>query len=739
MRYSGHTRRLAPRAAVIFSAILLSSAAEVVAQTAFYTFTSGPSGDGFIWDVDSPPAGLNDLPNGENFHAPDLDGATNNIENYSGNVTYFDTSYQAAGNSSLISDEAWWGNPTEPFSPTVGAYFVNTFNGAADSVAFDFAWAIAGEDAYDSLEIEVYDDDFDFAYLYFDLDSSFNAGPAFGGFQGWEGSIAFDLLDAQNDNFDVDAIAGFSIYLDPISTPGGVGEFAIDNLDINGGGATGFDGPEELYPASNDPDSLLSGFSTRWLKDTPVTSSSRFSFDVVNNTGSDTEFSASLDGTSDAVFLPGNQFSGEFLAFGDTQNITLQEVALSNPSGEYSASATLSNDLDPSDPDNTVNYGLKIYDAPAISSNAANPVQVQSGGQLTLANAAAGPHAGALRAGVEVTGRSITGPFQFAGSTLLIDDFVGPGTSAAESLLFSRFGRLTQTYMGSATIDLQMNSAAGSFLNGRQPVPSITWNLEFALADTLSDSANLPASGSLAEQVGVNNATTAATIVGGHSSTAQTVSMALVSDPEQGDATKSADLATSVVDLDFSISATSQLHVLQFTYLDGNLPSGFTEAQLELLVFDTGSDDWIRAIDANLDNGAGSAFFAGSYEDFLAGPGGGSLDAADQSKYGVDATNNMAWAVLNNEGLFSLGVLGNFALSADTEPDGDVDGADFLALQRDNPSLIPTWQTEYGSGSGAVLSSTSSSAGTVPEPGTFCLLCLFLGALRQFPCSRRAA
>lgn len=35
--------------------------------------------------------------------------------------------------------------------------------------------------------------------------------------------------------------------------------------------------------------------------------------------------------------------------------------------------------------------------------------------------------------------------------------------------------------------------------------------------------------------------------------------------------------------------------------------------------------------------------------------------------------------------------------STDTEPDGDVDGADFLALQRDNPALIPSWQTEYGS------------------------------------------
>ena len=51
------------------------------------------------------------------------------------------------------------------------------------------------------------------------------------------------------------------------------------------------------------------------------------------------------------------------------------------------------------------------------------------------------------------------------------------------------------------------------------------------------------------------------------------------------------------------------------------------------------------------------------------------------------------------------------ALAADTEPDGDVDGADFLTLQRENPSLIPSWQTEYGSGA------TLLAAGTaVPEP-----------------------
>ncbi|QDT01580.1 beta strand repeat-containing protein [Adhaeretor mobilis] len=70
-------------------------------------------------------------------------------------------------------------------------------------------------------------------------------------------------------------------------------------------------------------------------------------------------------------------------------------------------------------------------------------------------------------------------------------------------------------------------------------------------------------------------------------------------------------------------------------------------------------------------------------------------------------------------------------LVADTEPDGDVDGADFLALQRDNSSLIPTWQTEYGSGSSSFAYSSQ-----VPEPAAIGLLLL---GLSLFPCLRNSA
>ena len=46
------------------------------------------------------------------------------------------------------------------------------------------------------------------------------------------------------------------------------------------------------------------------------------------------------------------------------------------------------------------------------------------------------------------------------------------------------------------------------------------------------------------------------------------------------------------------------------------------------------------------------------------------------------------------------------ALPADCDGDGDVDGADFLEIQRDIPSLIFEWQSSYGAGT---ASSTASS------------------------------
>ncbi|QDT00815.1 hypothetical protein [Adhaeretor mobilis] len=60
-------------------------------------------------------------------------------------------------------------------------------------------------------------------------------------------------------------------------------------------------------------------------------------------------------------------------------------------------------------------------------------------------------------------------------------------------------------------------------------------------------------------------------------------------------------------------------------------------------------------------------------------------------------------------------------LAADINGDLKVDGADFLQIQRDNPSLIPNFQAEYGAGSSAQASSSA-----VPEPTALSLLAVML-------------
>lgn len=49
----------------------------------------------------------------------------------------------------------------------------------------------------------------------------------------------------------------------------------------------------------------------------------------------------------------------------------------------------------------------------------------------------------------------------------------------------------------------------------------------------------------------------------------------------------------------------------------------------------------------------------------------------------------------------------------DLDNDGDVDGADFLAIQRTNPALLASWQAQYGAGTPPLAGSQA-----IPEPST---------------------
>jgi len=71
---------------------------------------------------------------------------------------------------------------------------------------------------------------------------------------------------------------------------------------------------------------------------------------------------------------------------------------------------------------------------------------------------------------------------------------------------------------------------------------------------------------------------------------------------------------------------------------------------------------------------------------------------------------------------------GGAGADVDLDDDGDVDGADFLAIQRTNPSLIPDWQSQFGSGALSVVTTA------VPEPSSVMLIGL---AMALIPLARR--
>jgi outer membrane autotransporter protein len=74
-----------------------------------------------------------------------------------------------------------------------------------------------------------------------------------------------------------------------------------------------------------------------------------------------------------------------------------------------------------------------------------------------------------------------------------------------------------------------------------------------------------------------------------------------------------------------------------------------------------------------------------------------------------------AFALSATSNSLVLEYLGGGVIDVDLDNDGDVDGRDFLLIQRTDPSLIPAWQEQYGSNS---LSANIA----IPEPNSLILL-----------------
>jgi len=707
-------------------AIVLFAGPAAWAQSALYTFTSGPTGDGFVWDFDQPPFGLHDLPDGETFLAPDDSGDDINIENFSGNVTFFDSNDQAAGNSSHIDAEAWWGNPHSG-SSEVGTSFINTSSGIADTIRFDFAWALAGQDADSFLDVRFIDPDGDEAYESYFLDEIFPAGGAFGGFNGAAGTIDIDASQLLDDlSNPLDGIESMLVDVSPIATVGGTGEFAIDNLSINGGGG-GVPG-SNIFPSVNGgTDSSNSIFSQSRLVHTGLATITQ----EVTNDGTDpTNYSTAL--------VPGGnladpgQVSGAPIGAGQSLfTPTIATLDSSLPSGAYESNLMIINDLNPADPDDQITHQVKLHDPVILTVNNTSPLA--GGDQISIANAAVEPHAGALRAADEIISTQVTGLFELAGFTGLTSGFLGnefvtAGSTATANITFQRFGLLSGLYQGTVSVEHKYVSDSGFFLSGATAQTPIVWNLQHHLADTPADTAAVLSGESFASQVGVNNLTTAATLLDGSSSSNQNVALQITGLPPLGSQTV-ASVATSAVDLSFDNPG--DLYVLQFTYTNANLPVGMNESDLQLLYFDPGSGDWTLAIAGNSDGGTGGVMFAGAYADYLATLGGGVLDASDLSAQGVDTVKNHAWAVLDHASQFAVG---QFFFSADFNRDGTVDNLDLVQWVGDagqngdsdadfdgdsDGTDFLAWQRQQGRGV-----TVASAQTAVPEPASWALLLL---------------
>ncbi|MEO2046191.1 MAG: hypothetical protein ABGX16_06410 [Pirellulales bacterium] len=361
-------------------------------------------------------------------------------------------------------------------------------------------------------------------------------------------------------------IAYLELLVDEITFSGNHSEYAIDNFSVNGGGS-GFDPDNSFVSATT------SIGTNRLNTGTSGNPTFAFQFDVDNLNFGGTTFSVTLDPTSDPQFTTGTPATAQFI--GGNQSLSggsdiVATIDTNIPSGDYQASATTTNDLNPLAPDITTTYQITIFDPPDLTDNSGAPIQANINPDLTLVNASAGPHAGAQRASAEVTTKTVSGA-GFSVTGLEVGALADASETEIGTVQFDRYGRLSGTYSGMFSVELKMADPNRSFLNGAQPVLSVEWDINYDLGDLFADNATLAATDSYDKQVGVNNGQTAATLIDGTASTGQTLSLVLSANPEVGDTATSAAIAGDPIDLNFTTSG--DLYVLQFTYAEGGLPT----------------------------------------------------------------------------------------------------------------------------------------------------------------------
>ena len=716
-------------------------------QSVFYTFESGPGGDGFNW----PPSPTGTL-NGSDYTTPD--GVL--FYNETGNNVFYDDFYQTLGNGTHISGDALWGNPLDNgASGYVGIDLFNFNQGDITEVSFDFAWTEAGVPAApDFVNIYLEDSDGRGVFDSFQLNDTFTG---LGGSTGFEDSLSFQASNFTDDFGGIGGtfidIAYMEIYVEDIYFGGNNSEFAIDNFATNGGGGGLDPANSNVFPGDLGACCVL-GQASKWLRSTTSHNVGLAGVDISNDGTGGTTFSVELDPASDPEWV--SAFPATNVVINGNQQIdfgggTVALIDRNNLSGTYVGNAIVKNDLNPLDPDESVSITIEIYDPPDLTDDSGSTVQVDVDPTIFVSNAAVLGHAGALRAGAEISNLQTSGPFKFSTQTgdLISGAFIGPNETKTATIEFNRFGLINGTYNGTASVDWLMNSAAGSFLNGDPTVPMvINWTLDFDHTTISSDSLALNASDSFGpDKIGVNDDDTAVTLIDGTSSSTQTIDMDFVFNP---DPFSSAFLVGDPVDISSSVG--SDLYVVEFTFDAVDLPPSIPPLDLIVVEFDTTSTEYNPAVEGNGDGGAGSTIFVGTYEDFIASRGGGApLNAGDLSTFGIDTVNDHVWAILDHEGIFGLGIL-TPVLAGDLDGDGFVGINDLnIVLANWNQNVPPANPQADPSGDGfvgiddlnAVLGNWNAGtppgeSAQIPEPGTLMLIgCCSLAWLRRRDTSDR--
>ena len=110
----------------------------------------------------------------------------------------------------------------------------------------------------------------------------------------------------------------------------------------------------------------------------------------------------------------------------------------------------------------------------------------------------------------------------------------------------------------------------------------------------------------------------------------------------------------------------------------------------------------------------------------ISAPGGVIGTFASEDFSGASLDPGLGWDLLYNPTNVQLQVVAN----PDLDSDNDVDGWDFLEIQRANSDLIPEWESQFGAASPAAAASFASLA-SVPEPTSLMLLAMALPLLAR--------